>query len=944
MLQPDSVPPDQIRQYARDYADACAEFNRRMTQCIQHLRSGNTAECIRLSEMKPNLPEMITSLDFAERDAWIDIVSTLGFGVPPFLQVEQSKELNDAYFKISPLEPLLRWHRLYALNGSPISERLSVIRAIAKADPENLFWQEDQEKFEKARIKQLENDVQNAIESQNKAKISNLYAELSSSDWIIPPPSLLRQKLCAAVLQNYADSLMKYYAISSYPDAVGIYKSMQSILSNNSMSMPLLIQHTIRPAITWLSETQKRNEYQGVFNRCAAELEKAIEAESLVPVLKHLYDALTNVARQSEIEIPADLEELYRSTILSHEQRQKFIVRIIAATILCVCVFFGSLFAWGWSLQNYEKRIQETLANLQKIEDEKLLDEIPNAIQQIESKKSLLKEEQIALAVKRLQQLHEVDKKRADDFDRYQKQIENDLNSQEKFDKIKLEEIQTTIKQAENIARTQKEKNRITELQEKFTKIHQTLLQEFDSKYHAEIRQAKDKFNSLRKNDTISANEKRIQLEEVIAKIRILQQHDDISQQMKDELKIFLAAINQYKLKVDKEAEQNDAFQKMLASINWASYKSTLEAFVSRHADHQAASDAGEVAAEFDAVKGVVADLNELAETYAEYLDDIDKLKSRVPDMLKILKNLLSKISGSSLQLADKEAELKKLSEIKPHTHNNFKTTEQLLKILLQREVFPYVDSDQRWYYLTKKPEKSGESYAYITSFRSDQKNVLVTEDDLNKSRELSVNQYQFSVEALKKLDNINNNAAEVVCDLMQEITNTNGLDPILKCALLDSFITDMSASDPIFAAQFKRCHEIVTSSDVDVVNTNWMDVSSRNTIPQRNLAATALRRIPDIKSLAEKVKKEHSSFRDSLKNTPPNLKWIGILVNKEGEWSCLTKSQQIPEAGDVYILRSQPAVNTVLPIKIGNIAQSTIQINTNQTSYIQCLPIFVKQ
>ena len=235
---PETVSPDQMQIHARHYAELCTELNRRMMQCVQQIRAGNIPEGIRLAEMKPNLTELYLSLDIPEWDDWNDIISTLGFDVPPPFPAELFRELNEAYLKLSPLEPLLRLHRLHALNGSPIRERLAYLRAIAKNDVENIFWREDQEVFEKARMKELNHEIQHAIESKDFRQIRSLHAELCASGWIQQPPLEYRRQLTGAVLQNEADLLMEKFSVFEYEEASDIYDRMQQILASERMVMP----------------------------------------------------------------------------------------------------------------------------------------------------------------------------------------------------------------------------------------------------------------------------------------------------------------------------------------------------------------------------------------------------------------------------------------------------------------------------------------------------------------------------------------------------------------------------------------------------------------------------------------------------------------------------------------------------------------------------------
>ncbi|MDR3199481.1 MAG: hypothetical protein LBU34_16550 [Planctomycetaceae bacterium] len=941
---PETVLPDQMQVYARDYAECCTECNRRMMQCIQHIRSGNIAEGIRLAEMKPNLTEMYLSLDFAEREEWVDIVSTLGFDTPQQLAGGQLKELNDMYLKMSPLEPLLRWHRLHALNGSSIRERLEILRAIAKADPENLFWNDDQEKFEQARISELKKEIQNAIASKNSEQIHSLYDELNPDNWLVPPPKEFRQQLCVTVLQGYADLMLHYHAAFDYSQASAIYGQIQQLLAANKMKIPSEIERIIRPVVLWLNETQKQSALQNEFIRCSVALQQALETECPVPTLERLYYALCTAASQAGTIISAELEELYRSQISAHELRKSRTTKIVITSIVCVCLLISSLIAWGLFQQHRTKRIQEILETLQKIETEKRFEDIAGTIQRIETDSSdIAGHAEIVANIERLRSLFKEDEERAKDFERYYAQAFASLDVTEKPDINQLRQIKIAVDQAETLARSSQEKTKFSELKRKFDSMFSARKREIDLAYSEKLTEISEAFNELRKNTSLPKNELLSQLQEVIRQIETLQKRNsDVSLSMKEQGQTLLDSITSYQKKTEKEIEQDNAFQNLIKHVpDWAAYKTSLQEFVAKYSDHSASMDAADVLKELDMIKDAAVPLNDLIKDYSKHTDNFSSLQKESGKLWKRFEELSSKISGSPDVLFSQGKILETLSKTEPFTTESFKTTESLLKSLSQREVYPWVDEKENWYYLVKKPDKEG-NYPYITTFVSEEKTFRIRDNEFNRNKILVGTQYQFSIAAMKKIDVIRDNAAEVVCELLEKMLSVNGIDPILKCVFLDSFISDLSKIDPIFASNFKRYHEIVQKSGVDMF-TNWMDVNSKNTIPQRNLAKAALERLPDIKGLAEKTQKEQSQLKNLVGKIPPRFEWIGILSRKDGTWNCLTKSTLTNETGDIYILR-QKTDNTVQPIKIGNISNDSIQVNSSSTSCLQCIPVFFKQ
>jgi len=310
----ESVPPDRLEAYAREYARECNKLNDRLKQCLPHLRGGNIAEAVRLAEQQPNIIETFSLLDFENRQDWLEVCDGLGYDVPMPLAVDAFQELNDAYVQMAPLEPLLKRHRLLALNGSPIRERLGVLRSIAKADSMNIHWQADQEVFEKARIKELEREVDDALAKNDMPRIHELFRELVQP-WIIAPPMEYRMKICTAVLKVQADKLVHRFMAFDYPGAYAVEQTIYRILSEAQITMPATIGSYIQPAIQWLRDTEAGQQYLAQFHWELQQFQEALMGNSNRPTLKNHYTTLRDTARLANQKIPKELEEQYHSQV-----------------------------------------------------------------------------------------------------------------------------------------------------------------------------------------------------------------------------------------------------------------------------------------------------------------------------------------------------------------------------------------------------------------------------------------------------------------------------------------------------------------------------------------------------------------------------------------------------------------------------------------------------
>ena len=184
---------DMLRMAAADYVVACEEVNDRLRACGQLLKRGLRAEALQQADMEPNLLDVAATLDLPERTAMLPLLKSLGIVPPPALLLDVASELNEAYAQQAPLETLLAQHRLQALAGSPLSARITTLRLIARLDSTNPVWQEDLLLYERERLKEIQNEANQAARAGNLFLLESLQAELQAVSWLeIPPSNLVR--------------------------------------------------------------------------------------------------------------------------------------------------------------------------------------------------------------------------------------------------------------------------------------------------------------------------------------------------------------------------------------------------------------------------------------------------------------------------------------------------------------------------------------------------------------------------------------------------------------------------------------------------------------------------------------------------------------------------------------------------------------------------------
>ncbi len=93
------------------------------------------------ASMKPNAIDGAANLDFPEVEAWHEFLRFLAIPVPPEVNQDAARELNEAIVDTQPLTQLLNRHRRLAIAKAPLAWRIRVLRRIAQLDPVNPVWE-----------------------------------------------------------------------------------------------------------------------------------------------------------------------------------------------------------------------------------------------------------------------------------------------------------------------------------------------------------------------------------------------------------------------------------------------------------------------------------------------------------------------------------------------------------------------------------------------------------------------------------------------------------------------------------------------------------------------------------------------------------------------------------------------------------------------------------
>ncbi|MCL2709632.1 MAG: hypothetical protein FWE95_02030 [Planctomycetaceae bacterium] len=948
----ESVPPTRLAVYARRYADECAKVNTRLQQCLPHLRNGNIAEAVRLAEASPNIAEMFNLLNFENRQEWTEVCDGLGLDVPPPLAVEVFQELNDAYLQMVPLEPLLKWHRLHALNGSPIRDRLAVLRSLAKADPMNLFWQTVQETFEKARIKELGREVANSLAQKDSLRLQELYREMTAPGWIVAPPPEYRLNICTAVLEEHADEFMQHFAAFNYPGASAAYQAMQQILYANQMAMPVAIEKNIRAAVQWLQDTANSQHFLAQFQEETAKLRDALDGYTPRQTLENLYYALQNTAVQANRIIPQDLDSHYhnRMAYLSRVERNRYgiVITIFAGSILLVAATIVYALMEG----SFAEQVAHALATLETIESESRIDDIDLSLQRI--KPNVAQSPKIAPVITRLQGMLEKDNDRAKEFERYRMQAE--LLIEQKPDLDGLRAARSSVDQADRLKRTPQEITLYSDLKSKYDRMFSQLQLETDREFSGQFVAYSQEFNDLPRaaNAQFSPDELVDELQVLSANVQnLLSQFPNISDRQKQEGNTLLTSIANRQQSIRQTVTETEGFRQMLSRIrDLPSLERELRNFSTRSPGHPATDDIKNVLDDFSALQVAAEALQELCRNYTTATSDYRR--GDYAGLQRTAAELKTRCDVAANQITTIETvftpaeHVSTLTTVKPIDGSTFRLTESLLKEIARRELYPWIDGEN-WYYLTRNPLTDAGGIAtgrheYITAFGSSPKPHTLNANNLARNQgNYALLQSKFAGTALLQLDKFTadadaqRDALDIIGGLLVQMNEASGLDPVLKVVLLHSFISEYSAVDAFFADTFQRTARLIQDENLDLA-TNWMDVESKTVATQRQRAGVLLNRIGNLQPLIDRVKTETNEFRQTVAEATPKFEFAGLLIREDRRW-VFSPTVALP-SGTGTLIVLQKSGDQVQPVQVGTVRSGAVTL-ANNINASQCSPVF---
>lgn len=283
--------PGDLGALAEEYARLCERANERLKRCEQYLRSGRRTEAIHLAEESPPILDVAAVLDFQGAEAWREFcVRSKRLTAPPAIAAEAVAWLNQAYVQEQPVADLVSEYRRLTLRGSPLGQRIPLLRRLMKQDAANAsHWSEDLGRFESARVDEIKNEVRIAAGSDDLQALQSLRSELKSPDWLAKPDDRLaaevekqlrrvRVKAAEQEGKRIAQEAWDAFSAQDYARTGQALKQWQALQQGGFFKPSTTLRDQMDEVREWFEIEERKVTVEAGFRQAAYELSTGIDA------------------------------------------------------------------------------------------------------------------------------------------------------------------------------------------------------------------------------------------------------------------------------------------------------------------------------------------------------------------------------------------------------------------------------------------------------------------------------------------------------------------------------------------------------------------------------------------------------------------------------------------------------------------------------------------
>jgi hypothetical protein len=956
---------ERVAALAADYLAKCQVANERVRQCSHLLRRGLRSEAIQLAEHAPNLIDLVTLLDFAERSQWCDLLGQYDLPLPPELMIDVAADLNAAYALEQPVAVLLKRHRLQALGRAPLKFRIATMKEIAKADPSNPIWNQDLSKFEKARHEQIQKESQAAAKMMNVGILEALDQELREPGWLMPPPptlvaatgqryAQLRTACARKELEQLEPKLLAAHAEFDLEIGRQWRDQWESRVATAGLNDADPLSERVSPVLEWIAAEDRREEDQSQYEAAITALEEVLDGVVTLAKLRGLYEG----AVRHEQGIPQTLDERVRERVVILERaasrRSKLIV---AGSVVGVLFLTGAIVA-GVSFKSHRDAVNSTVAVIEQLlgegrltSAEKYLSDLNASAPQVAAAPEV-----VAMAAKMASLLANESQRQKAFRQAMDAAIEAADFDHATFESLALAETRLN-RDVKPLAAIRRDQTEVTTLEERIIQSRVEVQKRLDDAFTAKIELLLTQQTKLEDSKDPATKEA---VSEQLRKISaLLDSGGQISDSPIERLQDLLRRAK----RLDKAIASREQMTRRVEAI--ASAVGDKQAYLTALATYVQEFPGTERAKGFEQIQQ--------EQSIWQAIDDWQRWRTRwnriswtdldseaAGELLKDAEKLLANNDIAALPYAVALRDcLPYLAAIAQRGPNHSVLIKPLLTLFNNRSIsglrFVQVrDSGNviKRYYVQEavksQPQSGKVTFRYITDFSFKTKTFSTSLESIvspasgGSAPDAPAPQDVVAQEALRLLSK-HSGWEETFFTILEHIEQNQVMDPLLKALMFSQIVNVAGKGSFALTKAFAPFREELERADL-LMTCNWLDPDDADAKLERVKAANALQRLPDLKQIKAIALEDLQTLRVPL---PGNLRWVGCLLQDDspsGSWRChLSPAEARPQmVGDLVVAQRADWTVPMQVELIGKLEDGKVTLRPGVVGFRDGRPVFL--
>lgn len=893
---------DRVARLAEEYAAGCREANDRLRRCMERLGQGLRAEAVQLAEAEPPVTELVTELDLAElQPAWDEICMAYDLPKAEPLRLELAEAINEAYAELEPLNALLSRHRRLALARAPLPWRIDVLRQLAVADSQTTFWEDDLRAYERARLREVEQESREAAKAGDTGRLQAIIEELTGSDWRERPGAdLLRRvrslggqvtrQTARQELEAFEPALHAVFAALDLPAARLMRDRWLEAAGRAKLADGDPLAERVAPILGWIADEDAREAREREFRQAVGELEAAVENDAVG--LTEL-DRRAHATARFDLEIPAALAAAYRTrraSLEAGERRRRVLIGVAAATALLVVAGFVGMVLWRSGVAVQARQLAGEVTRL--TDDGKLVE----ARRLFNEHRDISTGEEWLAARRALEEAERADAQRRSAYVAAVEAVKGAADAAA---------AEAHLKEAREAARSPDEKLEVARLERSWQERRDAAFDESERRFRAATAAAAEVL--VRLDDAVAKAELPV-LEPLLAEAETAVRSlgplaSEVRPAVAAERGVLDARLAALRTAIGEKRDRERAFAEITRSLEAGGdptapvdkYVAALEAYRKRFPKDPRSTEFGDVLAEADVWRAAVAwraatfGWRELrpqsADTTSQRLAAVEQflaVHAAAPDapvarrIAALLRSLAAREGAEGL---------------------NARLLALFRAPLVGGPLYVLKTRDGRSYYLTMPKDFSGTfaaSFSYVigTDVRRETKSKLVQKDELVGLSTMPAAQVALAETVRAELPRTTIAGWDAyVIGLAKQIHSADAIDPFLRHLLLSEVLAAASEGSDSLAPALADVRSRLEDKDVDPA-ARWMDPENADAAASRQRAAAALRRSSG-QELDAALKVSETAEAGLARELAVSRRLIGWLRRDGSDWECVGQTKE---------------------------------------------------